>query len=74
MWLMDPPRRLRVWLYAVFLLLIGIELAAFGRADVNGLADAVNGRVGGLLGYASRMCLLTTAFFAAAWIAASPRR
>jgi len=73
-WLMDPPRRLRVWLYGVFLSLIGIELSAFGHADVNGLTDAVNGRLGGLLGYGSRLCLLTLAFFAAAWRATIPRR
>ena len=43
MWLMDPPRRLRVWLYGIFLLLIGMELSAFGHADVNGLADTSTG-------------------------------
>ena len=47
MWLMHPPRRLRLWLYGVFLLLTGIELSAFGRADVNGLTDTSTGdRVG----------------------------
>jgi hypothetical protein len=74
MWLMHPPRRLRVWLYGVFLLLIGIELSVFGEADVNGLADIINGHWRGLLGYGSRMCLLTMAFFAVAWMATNPRR
>ena len=73
MWLMDPPRRVRVWLYAGFLLCIGIEVSAFGHADVNSLGDAVNGRLGGVLGYGSRMCLLTVAFFVAAR-ATGPRR
>ena len=72
--LMEPPRRLRVWLNAVFLLSIGLEVSAFGHADVNSLGDAVNGRLGGLLGYGSRMCLLTIAFCFGAARLTGPRR
>ena len=69
-WLMAPPRRLRGWLCGVFLLLIGIEISVFGHADVDGLVSTINGRPTGLLGYGSRVCLLTMAFFAASWMGA----
>jgi hypothetical protein len=69
MWLMAPPRRLRLSLYGVFLLLIGLELFAFGRADVDGLTRSVSGHWRGLLAYGSRMCVLTMAFFFGAWAA-----
>jgi len=73
-WLMDPPRRRRVWLYGPFLLLIGIEVSAFGHADANALADIASGATGRLLGYGSRVSLLTMVFFAVASMATSRRR